>query len=135
MSIGPMKNLKLPAGMVCAAILLAGSSATAHHSTNGIYNEDELIELTGTVREWRFVNPHPSLLIEVTTTAGETQVWDVSYGGRAVPHMTSAGYTADTFQPGDVIVVSGYAAKVETAFGLLIRGNPVREDGSPIPDE
>jgi len=107
--------------------------AIAHHSTNGIYNEDTVVEMTGTVREWRFVNPHPSLLIEVTMPDGEVQVWDVSYGGRAVTHMTQQGYTAETFQPGDVIVVSGYAAKVQTAHGLLIRGNPRREDGSPIP--
>ena len=104
----------------------------AHHSTNGIYNEDVLVEITGTVKQWRFVNPHPSLVLEVKGADGQMQEWDVSYGGQAVTHLTRQGYKADTFKPGDVIVVKGYAAKVTTAFGLLIRGNPTREDGTPL---
>jgi Family of unknown function (DUF6152) len=109
-----------------------GSAAFAHHSTKGIYNEDEIVEITGTIKEWRFVNPHPSLIIEVTGPDGKIQEWDVSYGGRAVTHMKQEGYAADTFEPGEVIVVRGYAAKVKTAYGLLIVGHPTREDGSPI---
>ena len=111
---------------------LLTSVVLAHHSTNGIYNEDELIEITGTVSQWRFINPHPSLFIEVTASDGQAQEWDVSYGGPAVPQLKRRGYTADTFKPGDVIVVRGYAALVDTAFGLLIRGDPVNEDGSQI---
>ena len=108
------------------------SAAFAHHSTQGIYNEDVMVEITGTVKEWRFINPHPSLIIEVTGADGKVQEWDVSYGGPAVTHLTRRGYTVDTFKPGDVIVVRGFAAKVETAFGLLIRGDPTNQDGSPI---
>lgn len=127
--------MKLHTPSVLAAAVLGGmfsAAASAHHSTQGIYNEDEMVELTGTVKEWRFINPHPSLLIEVTTADGEVQEWDVSYGGPAVTHLRRRGYTAETFAPGDVIVVRGFAAKVETAYGLLIRGDPVNADGSPI---
>jgi hypothetical protein len=111
---------------------LVNSVVFAHHSTSGIYNEDETVELTGVVREWRFINPHPSLVIEVIASDGEVQIWDVSYGGAAVTHLTRRGYTAETFKSGDVIVVRGFAAKVATAYGLLIRGDPTKEDGSPI---
>ena len=113
-------------------ISLSGATAIAHHSTNGIYDESELVEVTGMVREWRFVNPHPSLVIDVALPDGSVQVWDVSYGGSAVTHLRRRGYTAETFQPGDVIVVRGFAALVDTAHGLLVRGDPVKEDGSPI---
>jgi len=113
------------AGLFC-------SSAWAHHSTNGIYNEDVLVELTGSVKQWRFINPHPSFIIEVVGADGEVQTWDVSYGGAAVTHLARRGYAADTFKPGDVIVVRGYAAKVDTAYGMLIRGDPTKPDGSPI---
>jgi len=104
----------------------------AHHSTQGIYNEDEMVEITGTVKEWRFINPHPSLIIEVTGADGGVQEWDVSYGGAAVTHLRRRGYTVDTFEPGDVIVARGFAANAETAFGLLIRGDPTNENGSPV---
>jgi len=119
---------------ISLAMLAAGfsASAVAHHSTNGIYNEDVLVELTGTVKEWRFVNPHPSLIIEVKADDGSIQEWDVSYGGAAVTHLRRRGYSPETFRPGDVIVVHGFAAKVDTAFGMLIRGDPTRADGSAI---
>lgn len=114
------------------ALSVLGAPASAHHSTRGLYNEAEIVEITGTVRQWRFVNPHPSLVLAVTAADGQVQEWDVSYGGAAVTHLTRRGYTADTFKPGDVIVVRGYAAKVDTAYGLLIRGDPTKEDGLPI---
>jgi hypothetical protein len=121
--------------MALQTMLFAGivtSVVSAHHSTNGIYNEDEMVELAGTVVEWRFVNPHPTLILEVVAPDGSVQEWDVSYGGSAVTHLRRRGYAADTFMPGDAIVARGYAALVETAYGLLVRGDPVREDGSPI---
>ena len=111
---------------------LLSAVASGHHSTSGIYNEDELVEITGTVSAWRFVNPHPSLVLEVTGDDGTLQEWDVSYGGAAVTHLRSRGYTESTFAPGDVITVRGFAARVDTAFGLLVRGDPTHADGSPI---
>lgn len=112
--------------------IFVASAVCAHHSTNGIYNEDEIVEITGEVMEWRFINPHPSLIIGVETDDGRVEEWDVSYGGPAVTHLKQQGYTVDTFTPGDVIVVRGYAAKVETAHGLLIIGHPTMADGSPV---
>lgn len=117
--------------MICFAAALCVPTM-AHHSTNGIYNEHELVELTGRVIEWRFVNPHPSLLLEVTAADGSLQEWDVSYGGAAVTHLRRRGYSPDTFAPGDVITVSGFAALVDSAFGLLVRGDPTTEDGAAI---
>ena len=113
-------------------VALLASGVSGHHSTSGIYNEDEVVEITGTVSEWRFVNPHPSLVLEVVGDDGNVQEWDVSYGGAAVTHLQRRGYTDTTFSAGDVITVRGFAAKVDTAFGMLVRGDPVRADGSPI---
>ena len=119
------------------AFVVAGLSVSAvfaHHSTTGIYNEDAVVEISGKVKEWRFVNPHPSLIIEVEGGDGQLEDWDISYGGPAVTHLKRQGYTADTFLPGDLIVVRGYAARVQTAHGLLIVGHPTKQDGSPIID-
>ena len=118
--------------IVALLVALPGATAYAHHSTQGLYNEDEVVELVGAVKAWRFINPHPSLVIEVRGSDGDIQEWDVSYGGPAVTHLRRRGYTAETFKAGDVIRVRGFAAKVDGAYGLLIRGDPVNEDGSGI---
>lgn len=114
-----------------AASVLA-MQALAHHSTNGIYDESELVELSGRVIAWRFVNPHPSLVLEVRDGDGGIKEWDVSYGGSAVTHLRRRGYTAETFQSGDQITVRGYIAVAADAQGLLLRGDPQRADGSPV---
>lgn len=113
------------------AMALSSAPAFAHHSTNGVYDETKEVELVGTVKQWRYINPHPSLLVEVTDANGETAEWDVSYGGSAVAHLNRRGYTASTFKPGDRIKLKGAPARLEGAHGLLIHENPTHEDGSP----
>jgi hypothetical protein len=97
-----------------------------------VYDEAKTIEVTGKVVEWQFVNPHPYLVVEVTTD-GKTERWDLSYGGSAVVHLTQRGYTKDTFKIGETVIARGSPARSETYRGLLIRGNPTRPDGRRIP--
>jgi len=120
-------------GMLLITILMLISQASAHHSTQGIY-KDEPIEVTGTVIEWVFVNPHPFLTIEVIAESGEAQEWDVSFGGPAAVAMTRRGFSKDTFQPGDVITVTGRPTIDETLYGVLgtLQNVPVDQDGKSV---
>jgi hypothetical protein len=120
---------------LAVTLSLAALSHTtiAHHSTNGIYDEAADLELKGTVKEWRFVNPHPSLKLTVVDEKGESHEWDVSYGGSAVAHLKRRGYNQDTFKPGDQIIVKGKPALAKGVYGLLMEGgNPTKADGSPL---
>ena len=103
----------------------------AHHSTAGLYDESKPIDVSGKVVEWRFVNPHPSLIVEVTAD-GKTEVWDLSFGGLAVSHMKRQGYTPATFKAGEVIKARGFRSSSATERGLLVRGGLTREDGTPV---
>lgn len=120
------------------ALFLAGASLSgtlnAHHSTQGIY-QDELYELTATVKQWRLINPHPNLTVEVKDENGVVQVWDVSYGGAAAVHLKRMGYAADTFKEGETITFKGHRARAEGVNGLLVEGGgniPTRADGTPV---
>lgn len=123
-------------GKTLASLILSvtAAAAFAHHSTNGIYDEEREIELTGKVISWKFINPHPTLKLEVVNADGKAEEWDLSYGGSAVTHLVRRGYTADTFKPGDMIKATGHPALLEGARGLLMEGtgDPVREDGTAI---
>lgn len=118
---------------VIAGLLLLASPISAHHSTNDIYDNSQTVEITGVVKEWRLVNPHPFLVLEVTTPEGEKQDWDVSFGGSAVGPLARQGYKPETFKAGDVIVATGAPARATDAHGLLIRGGLRRDDGTPVP--
>ena len=126
--------MRLNTALSIGTFVFIASTVHAHHSTSGIYQDGVEVELKGKVKEWRFVNPHPSLKLEVVDDKGVTREWDVSYGGMAVVHLKRRGYSADTFKPGDVIVVKGHPTLLQDAYGLLIEGgNPTREDGTPYP--
>ncbi|MCP5143960.1 MAG: hypothetical protein H6978_03955 [Gammaproteobacteria bacterium] len=120
--------------VLAGSVFFATSSAMAHHSTRGIYDEEHEIELHATVKEWRFINPHPFLTIEAVGSDGKMHEWDVSYGGSAVVHLKRQGYSENTFKPGDKIIVKGNPARAEGVYGVLIEGNrhPTKADGSPL---
>jgi hypothetical protein len=126
--------MKARIALMVGALALAAATAWAHHSTAGIYQQDVEVQLKGKVKAWRFINPHPSLKIEVVDDKGVAHEWDVSYGGSAVAHLKRRGYSATTFKPGDVIIVKGHPTILKDAYGLLIEGSdPTHEDGTPYP--
>jgi hypothetical protein len=126
--------MKSRIALIFGALALAAASAVAHHSTAGIYQQDVELQLKGKVKEWRFINPHPTLKLEVVDDKGVAHEWDVSYGGSAVAHLKRRGYTVTTFKPGDVIIVKGHPTILKDTYGLLIEGSdPTREDGTPYP--
>lgn len=128
--------MKSRIALLLGALALATATVWAHHSTAGIYRMDVEVELKGKVKAWRFINPHPSLKLDVADENGVVHEWDVSYGGSAVAHLKRRGYGADTFKTGDVIIVKGHPTVLKDAHGLLIEGNgrdPTREDGTPYP--
>ena len=114
-------------------LAIVTSPGWAHHSTIDIYDEEQTVEITGEVVVWRLVNPHPYLVLEVTTPDGEVEEWDVSFGGSAAGPLRRRGYTPESFTPGEIVVVSGSPARAEDAHGLLVRGGITREDGTSIP--
>jgi len=126
--------MKSRIALLIGALTLVATTAGAHHTTAGIYDQKVEMELKGKVKSWRFANPHPLLKIDVVDANGVVQEWDVSYGGSAVSHLKKRGYSAQTFKAGDVVIVKGHPTLLKEAHGLLIEtSNPTHEDGTPYP--
>ncbi len=76
----------------------------AHHSWP--VDMDNLVTVQGTVIEFMWENPHPMISLMVSTSNGETEVWQI--GGPAINRMEAKGWTKTTVNPGDVITGVGY---------------------------
>ena len=98
-----MKSLYVPA-FVILALVSAVVPLSAHHSWP--VSNDRLVTVKGTVIEFLWANPHPMITLEVQTTDGRTQKWQV--GGPATNRMEANGWTKTTLKPGDVITGIGY---------------------------
>jgi hypothetical protein len=89
-------------------VLALGSGAvalSAHHSWP--VNRSQLVTVKGTVMEFEWANPHPTITIEVRTDDGnKTEKWLI--GGPAINRMEANGWTKTTVKPGDVLTGTGY---------------------------
>ena len=92
--------------MVSVGMLLVMSGITptyAHHSLSE-YDIARRITLNAVVREFRFVNPHPFLLVDARVD-DVAQVWRLELDNRF--ELLEIGMTSNTFARGDRLVVTG----------------------------
>ena len=97
---------------------LSDAGAHAHHSIAGAYNAKKPVTVTGTVRLFHFVNPHPWLEVDAFDAGGQARMWRMELDNRS--ELLAVGMDADTLRPGDRIVVSGIAAVVGQ-YSLYVR--------------
>jgi hypothetical protein len=100
----------------------AGSSA-AHHGTS-LYDMNKEISLTGTVKEWKFGNPHTWLWLYVTPPKGTVEEWSIE---SAPPnYLSRLGWSASSLKAGEKIMILVSPLKREPRHGILLevkRGN------------
>jgi hypothetical protein len=86
------------------AIVIATTLAAAPHHSTAIYDSENPVELTGTVVEWKFSNPHCIIELEVTGENGEKAVWSLE--GSNTSLLFRRGWTPETLKAGDRILVT-----------------------------
>jgi hypothetical protein len=101
-----------------AALLSPGAPAAAHHS-NSAYQVDQIITLEGTVKEWRWMNPHTWLIMTVEGADGKTLEWAVE--GRPPGILGRAGWSNTILQPGERVTVHASPAKNGDPEGIIAR--------------
>lgn len=92
------------AGLLCLPLF-----SFAHHSTGPHYDRDQPVNFSGVVTEFEFINPHVVLHVEVAGDNGEAETWVCI--STAANVLMRQGWTATQFVPGQVVDVSGIAAR------------------------
>lgn len=100
---------RLPRYWLGGLLLLAALPTAAHHSFFAEFDSNKAVELTGTVTEMKWSNPHSWIVMEVTTNEGDKETWEVEGGSPNV--LMRLGWTRDSLPAGTRITVRGFGAK------------------------
>lgn len=94
---------RAPSAVVAA--LLATPAALGHHSFSSIYDQSVNVTFEGVVSEFRFIHPHPFLVIVVTGGTGARRTLTAEMDNRF--ELEEIGITGTTFRRGDVVRIDG----------------------------
>jgi len=109
-------------------LLLSPRIVGAHHSFSAVYDDKRTVSVTGVVTEFRFVNPHAMMAMNVTDDAGTTVKWTIEFAGRL--NLSEVGWSADSIKSGERVTVTGNPAHSIPARLSFLR--LVRPDGSVL---
>lgn len=93
--------------LISAGLLVAVQPATAHHS--GAEFSDQVKEITGTIREFQFKNPHTWIQVVVDTANGKKEEWSIEWG--APNSLARQGYRPSTFPAGAKVTMRVHPMK------------------------
>ena len=103
--------------VVIAAAMSYTVPVVAHHSFASVFDRERPIELTGTVTEVEWMNPHVWIYIDVEQENGEIENWGFEMG--AVNGLIRRGWSHDSLQVGQVITVAGVLARDGSQRGAV----------------
>jgi hypothetical protein len=116
-------------GLIATALGVAAlAPAFAHHSFAAQYDGNNTVTLDGTVKEFRFVNPHALAKLDVADDKGAVQQWIVEFDGRL--NLTNLGWSEATIKPGEHLKISGNPER--TGEPRIFFRKLVRADGTEL---
>ena len=120
-------------GLVGALLLVMGAPLLAHHSP-AAFDRTKEVTLVGTVKEFRWQNPHTWIEVNVPDDKGKIVLWGVEL--TSPTYLIRAGWKSNIIKPGDKVTVvvnpvrtgepSGIFVSLTLADGRVLTERPAR---------
>ena|SRR5579862_6173988 len=91
--------------MVLLLLVFGVPMAHSHHSFSGVYDGKRVVTVSGVVTQFKFVNPHALLLMDVADESGKVSKWTIEFAGRL--NLSEIGWTADSIKAREKVTVTG----------------------------
>jgi hypothetical protein len=88
--------------LVAMAAMLVTSAARAHHSFT-MFDQSKTLTLQGTVKEFRWTNPHVFIQLLVKNDAGKEDEWSIEM--TSPEHLARAGWRPGTLKAGEKVTI------------------------------
>jgi len=97
--------------------LAIGAPALAHHST-AMFDFEKTVEITGTVQDFQWTNPHTWTNVEVAGTGEIAGVYGLE--GMSPNYLSRNGWTKRTLKPGDKLTFAVHPLKDGRKGGFMV---------------
>ena len=115
-----MNNRKSTTGLAaCALVFSLGMATTAyaHHSMAG-FDRTKTVTLVGTVKEFKWANPHSWIELEVPNDKGSVETWNIEMTAPFV--LVRAGWRSSSIKPGDKVTIVGHPQRDGAPGALFV---------------
>lgn len=86
----------------CACGLWFAGPSYAHHSMAG-FDRTRTVTLVGTVKQFKWANPHSWIELEVPNDKGATEVWNLEMTAPGI--LARNGWKSTMLKPGDKVTI------------------------------
>lgn len=117
-------------GVCAGALMFGGVAVVAHHSAAAFDTQKE-VTINGTVKSYRFTNPHVQLVVTVRKDDGSTVDVEVEAGAASV--LNGLGFTRDSLKIGELVTVTGNPARLAPDREMLGKDLYKKSDGGYLP--
>ena len=116
------------AAIAGASLSVIGTAPlSAHHSSAG-YDRSADVEVSATIREFQYTNPHSWLFVQVVDKTGQTVDWGFEAEGPST--LLRAGIKVSLLKPGEKVTVKGHPLRDGRPAALLV--SVTKADGSVL---
>ena len=120
--------------LLAMLMVVARFTAAAHHSP-AVFDRTKEVKLVGSVKEFRWSNPHSFIELDVRNEKGGTDTWAVEMN--PPNYLVKAGWTSKTVKPGDMVTIMVNPLRTNEPVGkfvtITLPGGQVLTENAPSP--
>ena len=115
--------------LLSVAFIASSGAVLAHHSF-AMFDQENPIDLAGTVQEFKFTSPHTFILLSVKGEDGNPVVWNLE--GASPSALVRDGWSSKTLKAGDELTMKIDPLRSGAPGGSWAVNKTKRKDGSPV---
>jgi Family of unknown function (DUF6152) len=105
--------------LIAIAAMLTANSALAHHSF-AMFDQSKVVALQGTVKDFRWTNPHVFIQLLVKNDSGTEDEWSIEM--TSPEHLARVGWRHGTLKPGDKVILNIHPMHDGSKGGQYVSG-------------
>jgi hypothetical protein len=124
----------LNCALIAIGVMLTASSLLAHHSF-AMFDQSKSVELRGTVKSFRWSNPHVFIQLLVRNEGSGDEEWSIEM--TSPEHLARVGWKPGTLRPGDKVTLIIHPMRDGVKGGQYLSGTGPGGPliGSPQPSQ